>query len=143
MEKVIERIIKEAKAKGACSLTSCVTDMASLVELFYKPQGVEFCIANKFPDMNTFRQLKAYAEPTHGLYVDRGKCVCINSNQNFAIVGKTDATIECNRLGLYHVVLMHGASAKIMASKYSVIRVEKTSDCKVELINIDGTAKFL
>lgn len=142
---MIERIINEAKALGACDKTTGINTFAGLVELFFSPQGREFCQKNTFPDMSVWEGIKNQfpgAEP-QGLYINAGH-VHVHDKENVAIVGQSSATLHFSRPERAHrVVVMHGAKATIVARDYAVVNVTAIGpDCEV-IIDKDETSVVL
>lgn len=134
----VKDIISKATLLGACTKSEKVTDWKSLVWLFFSPQGREFCKDNNYPSLESFRSMAANVEP-YGVYVDKN---IEKSNEDIALIGKSESILHYSGVEkAYKVILMHGASAKIYASNYAVVRLENISG-KFEIIN-DGTAEVL
>lgn len=127
------KIVENALKLGACNKIANIKDIPSLVELFYSPQGREFCIENKYPSLKTFREMDL---EEYGIYTDKKVEV---ENKNVTLVNSY-GKLTFNRLDqVYIVVLMHGAKADIYASNYAVVLVEG----KGAKITTDLTAKVL
>ena len=134
----VKDIISKATLLGACTKSKKVTDWKSLVWLFFSPQGREFCKDNNYPSLESFRSMSANVEP-YGVYVDKN---IEKSNEDIALIGKSESILHYSGVEkAYKVILMHGASAKIYASNYAVVRMENISG-KFKIIN-DGTAEVL
>ena len=59
MDKIIRQLYAQATLLGACGLfTGQEKTLEQLVELFTSPQGQEFCIENRFPNIATVRLFK-------------------------------------------------------------------------------------
>lgn len=138
---MIYNIINEAKKLGACNKVENADSIAELAELFYTPQGIEFCKNNKFPKLSTFRELKEEIAG-YGFLVDCGPVYRENDIRS-TIVGKTAGKLKFDKNNcIFTVVVMHGASVEIEASNYVVLNVIKIGDCRVEL-NVDNTVIVL
>lgn len=127
MEKIIEQIKRQARLLGACDLlTGGETTLDELVRLFLTPQGMEFCLRNRFPSLPTFRQLKAAgADLTqYGIYVDEGNVRMRNPDRHIVLIGRTTATVSCDECQRYQVTLMHGAKGVVNAMRWAVVAVD-------------------
>lgn len=119
----INELINEAKELGACKIISAEMDLTTLSNIFFSPQGLEFCSAKVFPSIHMFRRINGMLEPYSGFFVDRGR-VEINNETPIAIIGDTDAIIRCSDEHRVHkIVVMHGAKAEIYVDGYSVVRL--------------------
>ena len=130
----VKEILNKALRLGACQKASKATDWSSLAQLFFSPQGVEFCKKHNYPSLEMFQQMGDVSEL--GVHINTD---CNIKNRDAALIG--DALYELHFSGTekpYKVILMHGAKAKIYAGMYAVVKVENISgDC--EIYN-DGTA---
>lgn len=144
MDKIIERVLQGAKAKGACKLTEGVTDIDSLSRLFLTPQGREFCISNEYPNRKDWALLRTYHLQKYGIYCEMGH-VSVADGETYAAIGKTtlDARFGANNGVTHHIILMHGAKATLHLSNYAVVKIEATGDCTVDIDNEDETAIVL
>lgn len=140
METVTD-IMKSASLMGACGKSGRVSDWKSLVWLFFSPQGREFCEENNFPSLKMFQGMKEHVSE-YGVLVDAGEVVRSN-DANLGLVGATSATLMYDDNTVVHkVVLMHGAKAKIKASRYAVILLVNIGNCEVT-IDKDETVVIL
>lgn len=118
-----ELVCREAKRIGACPMMKGGEKIEQLIELFFTPQGAEFCTKYNFPKMEMLREFKGEITANSGIYIDtpvRAKNVA-----RIALIGKeTIAELEYDDPTKRHeVILMHGAQAKIKASGYAVVFV--------------------
>ncbi len=131
MEAIIRQIYTQAKLIGACQrFTGRERTLDELVALFLSPQGLEFCIKNRFPNLATFRQLKILESgiAKYGIYIDAG-AITLDNPKRAVLVGRTTAVIGCDECERHDVVLMHGAKAVINASKWAVAFVAASAGC--------------
>ena len=73
MRELIEKIYRRAQAIGACSLFTGKETLEELVSLMFRPQGIEFMLQHKFPDLDTLREFKPYHPERFGVYIDCGE----------------------------------------------------------------------
>lgn len=143
---VIEAIKDRGTELGECGLLARIEpEMSELANLLFCAQGVEFCVKHTFPSLPEIQVLKktnAYPEK-YGIYVDAGNVQNHGAN-NVALVGNTEGVLTFNdNTNVCKVVLMHGATAHITASRYVVVNIEVVGDeCKWTAVN-DGTASII
>lgn len=138
--KKIQNIKSDALSIGACDKIGKVVDYKSLVNLFFSPQGREFCEEHNYPSLDMFREISNDVKP-HRVFVDAGRIEAYNEPY-IALVGDTHAKIKIHGVDcLYHVILMHGATAEIEASHYAVAQIINISGGEVAIHN-DKTTKI-
>lgn len=133
----VKDVISKAKEKGACDQSSKVTDWKSLIWLFFSPQGREFCRANNFPSLDTFRALKRKIEEFN-VFVEESTKLC---NTDVAIIGGTAELTYHGTDKAYKVIIMHDASVRLKIGNFAVVRVENISGSYT--IENDGTGRIL
>lgn len=124
MRELIEKIHRRAQAMGACSLFTGKETLEELISLMFAPQGVEFMMKNKFPDLDTFREFKQYHPERFGVYIDCGE-IDLTEARNVFLIGNTVARMKYREIALNRLYLMCGAKAQVTASGYAVVRIEK------------------
>ena len=125
-------IIEDALKLGACDKVKSATDLESLVELFFSPQGREFCLKNNFPSLETFRGIDA---EKYGVFTEKDVYL---KNQNVALINCTGKLIF-NKTDGYKVILMHGSKVEIEVSNYAVVLIEGEG----AIVKKDKTSKVL
>ena len=130
-----------ARKLDLCEMFTGEETLPQLVELIFSPQGREFMLANQFPNIATFRKFKPYEPEKFGVYIDAG-AITINEPGKVFLIGKTNAEIYCRKTRANEIILMHGASAKVYASGYSVVHIESDRKSGAE-INLYDNAKAL
>lgn len=137
--KNIHNIKDNALNIGACYKIGEVTNYENLVKLFFSPQGREFCTKHNFPTIEQFRQIKNKVKP-YKVFVDAGEIEAYNQS-HIAIIGNTHAKIKMHGVDeLYHVIVMHGATATIEVEHYAVAHIVNISGGDVAIYN-DKTTK--
>lgn len=135
----INDIRSRALGIGACEKIGDIQDYQSLVKVFFSPQGREFCHKNNYPTLEVFRAIREDVKP-HRVFVDAGDIEVYNEPY-IAIVGDTHARIKIRGVdALYHIVLMHGATAEIDIEHYAVVQIMNISGGDVAIHN-DKTTK--
>lgn len=130
MKQIINDLYKQAQLLGACKLfTGNEKTFDEIARLFLTPQGLEFCIKNRWPNLATFRAIKATVGAEEmaswGIYVDAGNFRVYNpSPRKVVLVGCTTGTITCDECERFHVITMHGGKAVVNALKWSVVATE-------------------
>jgi hypothetical protein len=115
-----EQIYKEAKRLKSCALMKGTENANELMELFFTPQGTEFCAKFNTPSLEAFRRFRGLDATRGGFYIDTP--VKAKNLPRVALIGsKTVAELEFTETEGFTVVLMHGAKANITASGYAVV----------------------
>ena len=130
-----------AEKLNVCNMFKGTESMEEMIPLMFSAQGAEFLTTYGFPDIETFRMFKKYHPERFGVYIDCGK-INLSGVQRAFLVGNTQAEIKCDETALYRIILMHGASAEIEASGYSVVKIEKDGVSEVKG-SFSGMAKRL
>ena len=142
MEQIIQQIYKQARLLGACELfTGKERTLEDIVRLFVTPRGIEFCINNHFPNMETFRLFKPYKVERFGIYIDAGTITLHNPNLAI-LIGNTAATINNDTLEAHDIILLHGAKAVVNASGWAVCKTTIERGCDIAC-NTSGNAVIL
>lgn len=126
-----------ANKLGECEMFKGTETLEELVKLMFTPKGIEFLTTYNFPDLATFRKFKKYHPERYGLFIDCGE-VELSEVRKVFLVGKTSAKLRYNDTAANRVYLMHGASATITASGYSVVKIEKDDTCNISVIKLEN-----
>lgn len=131
-KEILHEVYQQGVALGACGSFTEAMSIRQIVDMLFTPQGVEFCIKRGFPTLEMFRRLGTVEDArTLGVYIDCGD-ITLEDPQRAFLVGNTRARITytaTQRNGLY---LMHGASAEVQASGYSVTHIEHDNSSRVQ-----------
>ena len=122
---MIKEIIDKANRLGACRLTEGVTTWEALADLFFSPQGMEFCVSHGFPSPEDWEAMRPHAANLRevGVYLDAG-AVSYEGDGNIALVGDTQGEIIFNRNDrVSRLLLLNGASAEVYAGDYAVVDI--------------------
>jgi hypothetical protein len=116
-----QRIYAQAKKAGVCSLLKGHENTDELMNLFFTPQGIEFCSEHNFPGMEELKPFRSRQATRGGFYINTP--ARLKNPRRVALCGEeTVACLEYNDVSQSHeVVVMHGATAKIKASGYAVV----------------------
>lgn len=112
-----------AQKLRACTMFHGDETLEELVELLFIPRGSEFISRFDFPTLSIFRQFKKYDTQTLGVYIDAGE-ITLEEAHRVLLVGNTKATLKYSQTHDNLVIALHGATALIEASGYSVVKVE-------------------
>lgn len=119
-----------ARKLSVCSMFKGSENLEELINLMFSPQGAEFLTTYGFPDIATFRKFKKYHPERLGVYIDCGK-ISISEPRRAFLVGNTTAEIKCEETQRNRIILMCGASASVMASGYSLVKIDKDQSSQV------------
>lgn len=112
-----------ARKIHVCSMFHGDETLEELADLVFTPQGREFMTNFDFPTLAIFRQFKKYDTQKLGVYIDAGEIV-LEEAQRVLLIGKTKAVLKYSQTRANTVVVLHGATALIEASGFSVVSVE-------------------
>lgn len=112
-----------AQKLAACSMFTGKESVSELARLFKSPQGLEFCLAANFPTLATFRIFKPINPERYDFYIDAGD-ITLTNPKTAILIGRTTATIRCDKCQSSTIVTMHGAAATVLASGWAVVRTE-------------------
>lgn len=133
-----EELIKGLEEHGACYRSREATNIMSLSKLVFTAQGREYIRNSSYPTLDIFRALKRKIEKNN-IYIDKD---IRYTNKSVVIVGDSTATLNYVGLkGLYKVILLYGAKAKINVSNYAVVLIDNIGGSYE--INNDGTGRVL
>lgn len=130
-----------ARKLSECRMFAGYEDLSDLVRLMFSVQGMEFMTSFGFPTINTFRKFKPYNPEQLGVYIDCGE-ITLTDAQNVFLVGDTTAVLKCRKTAAYTVCLMCGAKATVIASGYSVVKIESDKKSQATVM-IQDNAKVL
>lgn len=126
---------------SVCTMFKGTENLDDAASLVFSAQGSEFMTRFGFPSLDTFRSFLKFNPEKYGAYIDKGK-IALSGEKRILLVGNTIARIKCDETALYRIILMHGASAVIDASGYSVVKVEKDGVSSHD-INVSDFAKVM
>lgn len=130
-----------AQKLGACEMFRGDESLEELIALMFTSQGIEFLTTNNFPSLDTFRLFKKYHPEQFGVYIDCGK-ISLSEARKVFLIGDSAAELKYRETAGNRVFLMHGAQASVIASGYSVVKVEKDGLSNVSYI-VQDNAKIL
>lgn len=113
--------LEAAQKIAACRMFKGTEDIPAIAAIFTSVQGLEFCVANNFPNLATFRLFRKVKPEQYSVYIDAGE-ITLKNPEKAILIGRTNATIKCDDNTRHNVVTMHGATATIIASKWAVVR---------------------
>lgn len=125
-----------AEKLAVCSMFTGEENLEKLISLMFSTQGIEFLTTFGFPDLPSFRRFIIYHPERFGVFIDSGK-IALNGVKSIFMVGNTEASIKCDEAALYRIILMHGATAKIEASGYAVVKVEKDNLSDYDIVKTE------
>lgn len=117
------RMYEVADRLAVCDLFKGTESVEELAKIFKSPQGIEFCLSANFPNISTFRLFKKDGVAKYGVFIDAGS-ITLKNPKTVVLIGKTNATIECDTCESHTVVTMHGASATVIAGGWAVVHTE-------------------
>lgn len=124
-----------------CTMFSGEETLPELVGIMFEPQGREFILANSFPTLSLFRKFKPFNPEKYGVYIDSGN-LTLNDPGKVFLIGNVNAEIYCRRTKTNNIILLHGAKAKVFASRYAIVKAENDRKSEIQ-ISSTSTSKIL
>lgn len=124
---------KIAAALDDCKMFSGTETITELAQKLSDPRAIEFITRNAFPAIKVWRKYKERDAAQFGVYIDAGG-VTLNDPGVVYLVGDTTAEIYCRKTLNNNIILLHGATAKVFASGYSVSRVHTDGKSSAHII---------
>lgn len=124
-----------------CDMFKGTEDIEGLVKLLTSPRGCEFCLRYRFPNLTTFRAFKPFNPERLGVYIDAG-AVVLKNPERAVLVGRTMATVFCDRLLRTELFVFQGASLTVNASGWAVVSVQGVQNARV-IKNVSDNAVIL
>lgn len=137
---LFEQLRSHALQLGACELIHQANTAEDWANLFFSIQGKEFCMQHAFPSIEELLPLKEVLLP-YNIFIDCKKEISINQAGNYLLMGSSVANVHISAPQALHLNLMHGAKARISASDYAVLFINRTPDSLIH-IDKDETAKI-
>ena len=134
----VKKIYEAVKGFNPCELFKGDEDFNRMMEIFTSPQGIEFCLKHNVLNSAVFEAIEGLSLARWGVYVDAGQ-KRLQNERLAVLIGDCDFDLEYDTL--VHpckVVLFNGARARVKASGYSVVRVEKQDGCECEVTITDS-----
>lgn len=125
-----------ARKLASCKMFAGYEDLEDIVRLIFSPQGIEFMTSFDFPNIDTFRKFKPYNPERFGVYIDSGH-ISLSEARNVFLVGDTTAELKYHQTAQNRVHLMCGARATLIASGYSIVKVESDRHSSIAHITND------
>lgn len=121
---VSKTLAREAKKKGICkewhTKLKSLTDRKAMVEMYLR--GIDFCLANNYPDNDFIKANFSDIAPQMGVFVDSEisvencpKCVCL---------GATFGKVTINNYNVCEIFAKHNAEINIIASDNAFVMID-------------------
>lgn len=117
---MVEKIITEAKAKGACERIDNIQSLERLIELMFSPQGREFCEKTKYLKTDKLNDVSEEAEQ-HNVYI--GKRNIITTAHKSAFIGSKGRALCAGTDDIYNIIVADNSHVEIVATDYAVVMV--------------------
>jgi hypothetical protein len=106
-----------------CDMFTGKESFDEIANLLLSVQGIEFCTKNNFPELSYFKRFDKEKAAAKGIYISAGT-VTIENQETVLLTGNTHGILKYNNTKKgYKVILMHGATARIIADDFAVVFV--------------------
>lgn len=127
-----------ARKLGMCKMFSGDENVGELADKMFTPQGIEFLIKYRFPEIETFRAFKKFNPEQYGFYIDSGEIEIKDADRIF-LVGDTVARLSYSTPVNHKLVMMHGAKAEVKTEGWSVLSVHDDGTCEIDIEKKDNS----
>ncbi len=140
MKNILQTLYKQAYAhnRNKCGMIEKSFGIKDWVDLVFGEAQL-FCLRHKFPSLTMWADLdKEFDISRYDIYVNKGE-ITLNPDKDVIIIGDTEATLICDKLRVYRIALMHGATANIKASGRAVVVMRREDEnCTINEELTDG-----
>ncbi len=121
----MKKIFELAKKAGACKdrgldVIANSKSVVDLIELMLSPQGIEFCMENRFPSMDILKQYRDELA-AHAVYIE-GTHTVTGSGQILVFGGQVD--IDASGFDVVEVFATNDAFVNVVARDNAFVSVE-------------------
>lgn len=121
-----------ARRLRACNVfTGEETTLAEVVAKLHSIEGLEFLLLSGFPTLELFREYKDALPEGCGVYVDAGE-INLHDALDAILVGDTQVKATYEQIECHKITAVHGATAKVDAYEFSVVRPRYDEASRVE-----------
>lgn len=129
-------LLKKLKAQftvpGHCGMVTPELDFEETVKLIETPRGSEHCARWNLPSLDLLTALKS--EAPDNWYIEEPEVELVNPDTVILAGYYTDATITVDGTNGAHIIMLHGAKAKIIAKDRAVVVIDRATDTKLEIV---------
>lgn len=143
MKKFAKWLAGSAKENGICQewgdrLAGCNDDQIDKMMIMYV-KGIDFCMENNWPDLDTVRNHFKGRMEHHGVHCDEE---CQIKNVQFTVLlGRCRAAISFDQYSVGEIYVRHETKAEIAISDHSFVRLDVYDKSEVKII-ATGNAKI-
>lgn len=142
MKEISKALAGSAKKNGICEewfdrLAGCDDSEIDRMMIMYV-KGIDFCMKNDWPNLDTVRNVFKGRMEHHGVHCDEDCKIC-NCRFN-VLLGRCRADISFDQYEVGEIYVRHDSMAKIAVSGNAIVRVDVYDSTRVE-INATGNAK--
>ena len=138
---LLEKLKAQFMVKGHCGMVTPQLTFEETVKLIETPKGVEHCTKYNLPTLDLLTALRSEA-PEYWYIEQEG--VNLTNPTTAILVGAftEDATIIVDGTNDAHIIMLHGATAHIIARDFATIRIDRAEDTKTTITK-EGKNAFI
>ena len=143
MKKSAKWLAGSAKKNGICQewfdrLAGCNDDQIDKMMIMYV-KGIDFCMENNWPDLETVRKHFKGRMEHHGVHCDEE---CTISNERFTVLlGHCRTAISFDQYSVGEIYVRHDSKAEIEVFDHSFVRLDVYDQSEVKIV-ATGNAKI-
>lgn len=135
-------LLKKLKAQftvpGHCGMVTPELDFEETVKLIETPRGSEHCTRWNLPSLDLLTALKS--EAPDNWYIEEPEVELTNPDTVILAGYYTDAKITVDGTKGTHIIMLHGAGAKVIAKDHAIVVIDRAIDTKLEIVKKESEA---
>lgn len=135
-------LLKKLKAQftvpGHCGMVTPEQSFEEVVKLIETTRGSEHCARWNLPSLDLLTALKS--EAPDNWYIEEPEVELTNPDTVILAGYYTDATITVDGTNGTHIIMLHGAGAKIVAKDRAVVVIDRAENTELKIIEKESEA---
>ncbi len=135
-------LLKKLKAQftvpGHCGMVTPELDFEETAKLIETPRGSEHCAKCNLPTLDLLTALKS--EAPDNWHIEAPEVELTNPDTVILAGSYTDAKITVDGTNGAHIIMLHGAGAKVIAKDRAVVVIDRAADTKLEIVKKESEA---
>ena len=135
-------LLKKLKAQftvpGHCGMVTPELDFEETAKLIETPRGSEHCAKCNLPTLDLLTALKS--EAPDNWHIEEPEVELANPDTVILAGSYTDAKITVDGTNGAHIIMLHGAGAKVIAKDRAVVVIDRAADTKLEIVKKESEA---
>ena len=135
---LLEKLKAQFTVPGHCGMVTPELDFGETVRLIETPRGSEHCAKCNLPSLDLLTALKS--EAPNNWHIEEPEVELTNPDTVILAGGYTDAKITVDGTNAAHIIMLHGAGAKVIAKDRAVVVIDRAENTELKIVEKDSTA---